>query len=202
MPKPGWLACHECDLLHEVVPIPDGSVARCRRCGCPLYVQRSQALQRALAYATGALALFIVANLFPFLAFDFAGNVTRTTLLTGVERLWEGGYGPVAALVLFTAVIVPGAQLAVLLYTLLPVQFGRLPPGTVWAFRATDAITPWGMADVFALGVIISVVKLADMARIIPGPAMWALGGAVFLLAAAASVIDDRDLWSLVESPA
>ena len=141
-------------------------------------------------------------NLFPFLAFDFAGNVTRTTLITGVDRLWEGGYGLVAALVFITTILVPGAQLAVLLYTLVPVQFGRLPPGTVWAFRATDAISPWGMADVFLLGVIISVVKLADMARIIPGPAMWALGGAVLLLAAAASVIDDRDLWGLVEEPA
>ena len=109
---------------------------------------------------------------------------------------------PVAAVVMFTAVLVPGVQLSILLYTLLPVRLGRLPPGTVWAFRATDALSPWGMADVFILGVIISVVKLGDMARIIPGPALWALGGAVILLAAAASSIEDRDLWSLVEEPA
>jgi paraquat-inducible protein A len=165
-------------------------------------VGRAYGLQKALAYAIGALVLFVVANAFPFLAFDFAGNVTRTTLLTGVERLWSDGYQPVAAVVMFTAILVPGIQLSVLLYTLLPLQFGRLPPGTVWAFRATDALTPWGMADVFILGVIISVVKLGDMARIIPGPALWALGGAVVLLAAAASSIEDRDLWSLVEEPA
>ena len=182
--------------------MPDGGVARCSRCGGILYVGRAHGLQKALAYAIAALVLFVVANLFPFLAFDFAGNVTRTTLLTGVERLWSEGYMPVAAIVMFTAILVPGIQLSVLLYTLLPVQFGRLPPGTVWAFRATDALSPWGMADVFILGVIISVVKLGDMARIIPGPALWALGGAVILLAAAASSIEDRELWSLVEEPA
>lgn len=182
--------------------MPSGSVARCRRCGSALYVFRHAALQKALAYATGALVLFLVANLFPFLAFEFSGVVTRTTLLTGVERMWNQDFHLVAGLVLFTTVLVPGTQLCILLYTLLPVQFGKLPPGTVWAFRATDAISPWGMADVFILGVIVSVVKLADMARIIPGPAMWALGGAVVLLAAAASVIDDQDLWSLVEEPA
>lgn len=58
------------------------------------------------------------------------------------------------------------------------------------------------MADVFILGVIISAVKLADMARIIPGPALWALGGAVLALVAASAAIDDQDLWSLVEEPA
>ena len=202
MSDAGWLACHDCDLLHRVVDIPHGSVARCRRCGCPLYIRHRRALEKALAFAVGALALFLVANLFPFLAFDFSGNVTRTTLLTGVEQLWTQDFPLVAALVLFTAVVVPGAQIAVLLYTLIPVHLGRLPPGTVWAFRATDAVSPWGMADVFILGVIISAVKLAGMARIIPGPAMWALGGAVLLLAAAASVIDDQDLWSLVETRA
>jgi len=165
-------------------------------------VGRAHGLQKALAFAVAALVLFVVANLFPFLAFDLAGNVTRTTLMTGVERLWGGGYGAVAAVVFFTAILVPGMQLCVLMYTLIPVQFGRLPPGTVWAFRAADAINPWGMADVFILGVIVSVVKLADMARIVPGPAIWALGGAVILLAAAASNIEDRELWSLLEEPA
>lgn len=198
----GWLACHECDLLHRVVPVPDGSVARCRRCGSTLYVQRHRALERALAYATAALVLFAVANFFPFLAFDFSGSITHTTLLTGVKRLWTQDYQAVAALVLFTTVIVPAARLGVLLYTLVPVRFGALPPGTVWAFRATDAMGPWGMVDVFILGVVISVVKLSEMARIVPGPALWALAGAVLMLVAASAVIDDQDLWSLVEEPA
>lgn len=202
MPDDGWIACHECDLLHRLVPVPEGSAARCGRCGSTLYVRRHRPLERALAFAIAALVLFAVANVFPFLAFDFSGSVTHTTLLTGVERLWSEGYPFVAGLVLVTTVVVPGTRLGVLLYTLLPVQFGKLPPGTVWAFRATDAISPWGMADVFILGVIISAVKLADMARIIPGPALWALGGAVLALVAASAAIDDQDLWSLVEEPA
>ncbi|MGD9386805.1 MAG: paraquat-inducible protein A [Gammaproteobacteria bacterium] len=198
----GWLACHDCDLLHRRVDIIPGAVARCRRCGGALYVQHRRGLEKALALAIAALVLFVVANIFPFLAFDFSGNVTRTTLVTGVQRLWEQDFGAVAMLVLFTAIVVPGLQLAVLLYTLVPVRLGRLPPGTVWAFRAADALTPWGMADVFILGVIVSVVKLADMARIIPGPALWALAGAVLLMVAAASLIDDQDLWGLVEAEA
>lgn len=197
-----WLACHDCDLLHRLVDIPEGAAARCRRCGSPLYVRHHRALEKALAFAMAALALFLVANLFPFLAFEFSGSTTQTTLISGVEQLWQEDFPMVALLVLFTAILVPGVQICILLYTLLPVHFGHLPRGTVWAFRATDAVSPWGMADVFILGVIVSAVKLADMARIIPGPALWALGGAVLLLAAAASVIDDQDLWGLVEADA
>ena len=197
-----WLACHDCDLLHRLTDIPEGAVACCNRCGAPLAIRHHHALEKALALSIAALVLFLVANLFPFLTFDFSGNAVRTTLVSGVQRLWEQDFPLVALLVLATAVLVPALQLGVLLYTLLPVQFGHLPPVTVWAFRATDALTPWGMADVFILGVIVSVVKLADMARIIPGPALWALAGAVLLMTAAAAVVDDQDLWGLVEAEA
>jgi paraquat-inducible protein A len=55
------------------------------------------------------------------------------------------------------------------------------------------------MAEVFLLGVIVSVVKLDDIAVVIPGIALWGLAALVLLLASSAVLLDPRELWGRLE---
>jgi len=193
------IACHECDLLHRVRPIQDGAVAKCIRCGAVLYRQNRDSLDRSLALTVAALILFTVANTFPFLAFDIKGQETHTTLITGVLDLWEQGMEPLAMVVLLTAILFPGTQIFALLYVLAPLKLNRVPPHLPRVFRVVHSLQPWGMMEVFLLGILVSVVKLADMGKIIPGLALWSFALLIVILAAAAANLDPRVVWERVE---
>ena len=61
-----------------------------------------------------------------------------------------------------------------------------------------QTVRPWGMVEVFMLGVLVSLVKLAHLAGIVPGIALWAFAALMFVMAAIAAVLDPRDLWARV----
>jgi paraquat-inducible protein A len=56
------------------------------------------------------------------------------------------------------------------------------------------------MVEVFALGVLVSMVKLAHVATIVPGIALWSFGVLMAVLAAAVNAIDTREIWARAEA--
>lgn len=190
--------CPECGLLQRTPALPPGAQCLCVRCGCVLHRDRPDSLNRTLALTVAGLALFVIANAFPFLSFNMQGQVTATTLVSGVLELYRQGQWPIAAAVAFTSILAPGLQLVLLLTVLLPLAARRLPVWLPALFRLVRILTPWGMMDVFLLGILVSVVKLADMATIVPGPALFAFGALIFVLAAAQAALNPDLVWSRV----
>jgi paraquat-inducible protein A len=193
------VACHECDLLQREVALPGGGIARCGRCGAELYRDRPGSVDRSLALTAGALLLFIIANSFPILGLALQGQVINTTLYGAVERLWDEDMKSVAALVFVTTIAMPALELLALAYLLLPVRLGRVPAGFALVFRTLQAVKPWGMVEVFMLGVLVSLVKLAHLAGVVPGIALWSFAALMLVMAALASVFDPRTLWQSAE---
>ena len=189
------MACHECDLLHHIKPLPDGGVAQCIRCGAVLYRQKRDSLDRTLALTIAGLILFVVANTYPFLALKSGGLVQRTTLITGTKELYAQGMEILALLVLFTSILAPLVHLVGMLYVLLPLKFNRLPRNLHRVFRFVQSLQPWGMLEVFMLGILVSVVKLAKMAKIVPGIALFAFLVLIFVMAASSASLDPHLIW-------
>lgn len=190
------IACHECDLLQREVPLPRGGVVRCARCGAELYRSHPDSLERTLALTAGAIVLFAIANAFPIVGLGLQGQVIQTTLFHTVQTLWNQDMKSVGMLVFVTTILVPALQLFALTYLLLPLRLGRAPPYFALVFRMLQAVRPWGMVEVFMLGVLVSLVKLAHLAGVVPGIALWSFGALMFSLAAIAAVFDPRDLWA------
>jgi paraquat-inducible protein A len=193
------VACHDCDLLSRLPAVPEGASASCARCGCLLRRRRRNSIERTLALTLAASVLFAVANVFPFLSFEMQGRVTETTLATGVFDLWEQGVPEIAVLVGFTAVAAPFVQLALLLYVLLPVHLGRVPWQMPRMFRLLRRVQPWSMMEVFLVGILVAVVKLVDLADVVPGLALWAFGGLIVVLAGALASLDPEAVWERIE---
>ena len=190
------IACHECDLLQREVPLPRGGVVRCGRCGAELYRSHPDSFERSLALTAGAIVLFAIANAFPIVGLKLQGQVIQTTLFHAVQTLWNEDMKSVGMLVFVTTMLVPALQLFALTYLLLPLRLGRAPPHFALVFRMLQAVRPWGMVEVFMLGVLVSLVKLAHLAGVVPGIALWSFGALMFLMAAVAAVFDPRDLWA------
>lgn len=194
------VACPGCDVLHRLPALPARRVARCRRCGTLLSSGLRDGIEAVLALSVTALLMFVIANSFPFMSVELSGQRVQISLVSSVQQLWQQGHVALATLVLFTTIIAPGLQVGLMLYVTAPLFAGRLPWGAQAAFRTVDWLRPWGMAEVFLLAVIISVVKLDDLGEVIPGIALWGLAVLVLLLAASYAVLDPRQLWARLEA--
>jgi paraquat-inducible protein A len=189
------MACHDCDLLHRLPAVADGMRASCCRCGAALARPKRNGLERALALAVTGLVLLLLANSFPFLGFKIQGQMRDTLLLTGIRQLYLQDMQGVAVLVFITTVLAPLAQLLALVYILLPLKLNRRAPGMFRVFRWLRTIEPWSMMEVFMLGILVSVVKLAKMAQIIPGIASFCFMALIFVLAACMASLDPHVVW-------
>ena len=192
------ILCHDCDLRVRVGAVPPGSTVRCPRCRARLLRHVRNSIDRTLSFALAGLLLFVVANSFPFLAMKMQGLGTETTLVTGVQSLYEQRRPLVASLVLGTTIVAPLLQLALLLYVLLPLRLGRRAPGQARCFRLLRRVQAWSMMEVFMIGVLVALVKLADIAEIVPGIALWAFVVLVPMMAASASSLDPDQVWDRI----
>ena len=190
-----FIACHECDVIHRIKPLPAKEAAHCIRCGAVLYKHKPNSLERTLAFAFAGLILFILANSFPFLGLKIGSQVRETTLITGIYELYVQGMQVIAILVLLTTVLVPFTQMLCLLYILLPLKFHRLPKGLPRLFRFVNSVGPWGMMEVFMVGILVSLVKLAGMAKITPGISLYSFLAFIFVLAAMTVSLDSHLIW-------
>ena len=193
------IACHECDLIHRVDPVPEGSTAKCSRCGGLLYQHKRDSLERTLALTVAGVILFVVANSFPFLGFKLQAQVHKTLLITGVQELYHQGMWILATVVLLTTIVLPAAQMMGLLYMLIPLRLNRMPWKLKEVFRFIQSLRPWAMMEVFMLGILVSIVKLAKMATIVPGIAVFAFMALIFVLAASLAVLDPHAVWERIE---
>ncbi len=189
--------CPECDLLVREAASAGttGFTALCPRCGALLYRHGRDSLENSLALVVAALVLLVAGNAFPIVGLDIQGQRIETTVMGAASGLWQEGMQAVAALVLLTTTFLPLLELGILLWVVLPLRMGRRPPGFVGLFRALRLAHPWAMVEVFILGVLVALVKLARLAEVLPGAAAWCFGGLMLLLAALTAVIEPRDLW-------
>ena len=189
------IACPHCDLLQRAVPLEPDSLARCPRCDLVLYRPHDENLDRPLAFTLAAAALFVVANAFPIVGLELQGQQTTATLFGTAQALFDQNMKMLGAIVFFTTIIVPAVQLSAMAYVLVPLRMGRVPSYLPLALRALQAVRPWGMVEVFLLGMLVSLVKLAGMANVVPGTALWAFGGLLLMIAAAVASFDARAIW-------
>ncbi|MBN2061668.1 MAG: PqiA/YebS family transporter subunit [Deltaproteobacteria bacterium] len=193
------IACHECDLLHVKKPIPGGSNACCVRCGAFLYKNVHNTIDKALALNLSAFILFVMVNLFPFLSLEIGGCVEENLFVSGALTLYRLGMGELGLLVFLTSFLFPFINISGMLYILFPLKLGYRPWKVGQVYRLLNALMPWTLTAVFMLGVLISVVKLLDLASVIPGISFYAFVGLMFLSAASHSNMDPSVIWPPVK---
>jgi paraquat-inducible protein A len=193
------IACPYCDLLQREIPLNPGCTATCSRCGATLYRNATDSIDRTLAYTLAAAIVFVVANAFPIFSIEVQGDRSAITLYGAVLSLWDQQMKSISLVVLITAILMPAVEMATMTYLLLPLKYRRVPPGYAFFMRTLQYVEPWGMVEVFMLGVLVSLVKLTNTFKVIPGIAIWSFGLLTLLLAAAAASFSARDVWARLD---
>jgi paraquat-inducible protein A len=97
-------------------------------------------------------------------------------------------------------VFVPVLRALLLIYVLSPVVLDRPPaPGAMQAFRLSEALRPWSMAEIFAIGCAVALVKIADLAQVHFGPAFWMFSALVILLVVQDTFMCRYSVWKSLE---
>ena len=197
------IACPECDALQqEPRRVPSGASVNCWRCRALLIRDSGKSVSHTFALIVAGAILFIIGNAFPLVSLEAQGNGVTTTLFGAVVHLWRQDLQLVAMLVFVTTMLAPAFDLSAMLYLLIGVlrfdadQIDAMPRGSARLLRVVQAVRPWGMLEVFMLGALVSVVKLGQMAVVIPGIALYSIGALILVLAAANSAFNARDVWS------
>ena len=196
MPASQLVVCRECDALQRVRSLSRGELLACFRCGAHLRESHGERLHRVLPLTLSASVCFVLANSWPIVAIEVAGNRSATSMLGAIVELYKQGAPGVALIVLLTGLLAPAAQLGLLAYALLSLAAPRRLPGVQTVVQLLQALRPWSMAEVFMLGALVSLVKLAGVARVIPGIGMWSLFGVIVLTAAAQAMFDVPEYWA------
>jgi paraquat-inducible protein A len=156
-------------------------------------------LARASAFSLAALLLMVLVHAFPFLTMD-AATLRRDLTLIGAASALMKEDAPIlgTAIFLFT-VVAPVVLAGGILYVCFPLIFGLAAPladhVAKWIYRAE----PWNMVEVFLLGVLVSLLKLAKVADVHFGLGFWAFAGVMLCMAAAVAGIDREELWDRLE---
>ncbi|MGR4068418.1 paraquat-inducible protein A [Halomonas sp. LR3S48] len=195
-------ACHECDWLVALPPLQSGQRADCPRCGHTLAIRHHRPAQRSMALAMASMVALLLAISFPFVSFSTGGFGNRIELTQTATTLIGFDQPLVAIAVIMTIVVLPGIYLLGVMWLQLGLLQGQPLPASRGIARALAHLNPWMMADVFIIGALVSLFKVADLAQVELGISFWAFCAFALLLLATTQSIDSDWMWfSLAGEP-
>ena len=196
----GLIACPRCDALYIEEELRDGETATCLRCGGVLARPRSGAFTQIIALAITTMVLMFGAIFFPFLEISKLGLGHGTSLFGVAMAFSDGIVAPLTVAVLGLIVGLPALRAALLVYTLWPLARGRAPcRHAAQAFRLSERMKPWSMAEIFIIGTAVAMVKVGGLATISFGPAFWAFCALIFVSLANRSFMCSTTIWDAIE---
>ncbi len=195
------IACPKCDVLHETGRVAEGETARCRRCHAILIAPSRDALSRVITLALTVLILMLAAVFFPFLELHAGQIAHHSSVFDTVASFSHRAMLPLSVAVAAFIIVIPVIRVLAILYTLWPLVLDR--PAYAHAPRAmrlAEALKPWAMAEIFVIGVAVSLVKVGGMAQLSLGPAFWAFAALVIVVALQDTFMCKWTIWTRLEN--
>ncbi|MDX1723639.1 MAG: paraquat-inducible protein A [Pseudomonas sp.] len=189
------VACHECDLLMRRPPLADGERAECPRCGYELYSHRHQVIRRSLALVLAALLLYIPANFLPIMQLNLLGQTTEDTIWSGVVGLYESDMQGVAVVVFLCSMAVPLLKLLCQLLVLLSIAWDIGRGYGLLFYRIYHHLRDWGMLEVYLMGILVAIVKLADIADLSLGMGLLCFVGLLLVQVWLEVTMSPHQIW-------
>ncbi|HEY4242935.1 MAG TPA: paraquat-inducible protein A [Kofleriaceae bacterium] len=190
---PELAICAYCDAVHRRTELAPRTTARCTNCGAALYKGEAD-VGAMVAIAITAAAGLAVALTAPLLTLQSGNTRVEATLWGAIAAAWRGDVPLVGLVLLISLVIAPICELGLLLWIVVPLSAHVRPPGFAFAMRTLRVLRPWRLVEVFLLGVLVSIVKLAGLATASPGWGVYGIGVLVLSLASLAT-FDRSSLW-------
>jgi len=127
------------------------------------------------------------------------GDTSFNSLLNASIKIYQAGYAWVAFVVFFTSILAPAAKLLVLLTVLLHIKFKRHTKLLPRLFRYYVKLDTWEMLDVYIIAMLVSVIKLFDIAAIHGGLGLYCFVGLLLTSILVTVKLDKKQIWESIE---
>ncbi len=149
-------------------------------------------LYRSLAFTLAALALFVPANLYPFMTMKYSGHYQNATIWDGISSLFESGMWITGGIVFMASIIIPLFKLLALLFVIITKLLNIAGAQRASLLILVDFIGRWSMLDIFIVAIMVALVKFGSFATVKADVASYMLGGVVIFTMLASATFREK----------
>lgn len=193
-------ACHECDLLVRLDAGNPAEKSVCPRCGASIAEYKRNTVDRTLALVLAGLILYLPANFLPILELNILGSTSQNTMAGAVDVLFREGLPLVGIMVFFCSMLIPLANLLLLLIVLLQVRADRCRSFVPGLFRLYIHFDSWAMLEIYLIALLVSIIKLLDMAKVGIDIGFFCLVGLILIYLLSKVTLDRGIIWERIEA--
>jgi paraquat-inducible protein A len=164
-----------------------------------LFHVKRNPVESALILSLTGLILFVPAMLLPIMTLNALGLEQSANILQWVSALFRSGFHIVGIVVLLTVVVVPLLKFLLLLYVSMAIRMKADWNNLGSAFKFYQRIDEWGMLEICMLGILISIIKLKDIAQISYGMGLFCFVLVLTITLIASVTLDKRKYWSFIK---
>ena len=148
-------------------------------------------------YLILALLLMIPANVLPIMTIYNFGRGEPSTIIGGVVYLMHHHVYGIALVIFVASFLVPLGKLISLALLLISVHvdLGLSAVARTKLYRVVEFLGRWSMLDVFVVTLLVGLVRLGEIANILPDEGAMAFGAVVVITMLAAHSFDPRLIW-------
>jgi len=198
--KTSITACPGCDLLIPAPAVPDDHYLACRRCGTVLSKSYRDSLDRVIALSSAGLLLYLPAMFLPLMTLSSLGIEEKASVVDSCIGFYTSGYVLVSFIVFLTAVIVPFLKIFLPWLIAVSIKAGKRSSLLTSAFKIQKHLEEWGMVEVYLLGILITLIKMGDVARIHYNLGFFCFIGLVLLSMAISVCLDRQMFWHCLDT--
>ncbi len=184
-------------LCENCLSINDISNKRCTCCNYKIRQRKNHSVQKSLAFLIAAIIFYIPSNIFPMMITLYMGKYSYSTILEGVEFMWNTESYFVAIVIFIASIMIPIIKIAILIFIIYSIQFCKTKSliGKTKLYRLTEFIGKWSMVDVFVVTIMSTLIQMGSILSIYPGVGAISFCGVVLLTMLSANSLDIRELW-------
>lgn len=186
--------CHDCSLSVALPKLAHKEKASCPRCHSHLTAYHAFAYDYVLAFAIAAFIFLISSIPYDFIAFSAGGQTQVIDVPSSIRVLIENDYLGLAIIQLLAILLIPGLVLLGIIYLTGALKMGHRPRYGALVFKMIYTLMPWSMAEIFLVGVLVSLIKIISLADIDMGMSFYSFVGFVVCMSAMLMYLDKRQL--------
>jgi len=192
-------ACPGCDLLVPMAAAPDGHYLACGRCGTVLSKSCPNSIDRVVTLSFAGLLLYLPAMFLPLMTLSSLGMKEKGSVVDTCIDFYLNGYYLVSFIVFITAVIVPFLKIFIPFITAVCLKFGKNPRILIPAFKFHKHLEEWGMVEVYLLGILITLIKMGEVAKVHFNIGFFSFIGLVLISMAITVCLDRKLFWHYLD---